>query len=180
MGEFSDAWSAVGRKNIFGTVPDVIEMQSEAGAAGAVHGSLAGGCVDDDLYGVARPVVDDPEHVQDCGRVVADGLSHFGTYGCHARVVDFWRPQRRDGLPQHGLGDAGFQLACRRFTTWRWWRMRPRSKSRVPFLHFFDGFRSSHEVNKIEVLNRRRHSGDDRRAVHRGVPRSGDESRTNR
>ena len=68
MGELSDAWSAVGRKNIFGTVPDVIEMQSEAGAAAAAHGSLQSGRLDDDLHRVAGTAADDPQHVQDRGR----------------------------------------------------------------------------------------------------------------
>ena len=66
MGEFSDGWSAVGRKNIYGTVPDVIEMQSEGGAAGALRSS-AGRCDVNDFHGLARPFVDDPQYVQDRG-----------------------------------------------------------------------------------------------------------------
>ena len=69
MGELSDAWSAAGRKNLWGEVPAVIEMQSEGGAAGAVHGSLAGRGSHHHLHGVAGLAPDDPQHVQDCRRI---------------------------------------------------------------------------------------------------------------
>ena len=71
MGELADAWSAAGRKNIFGTVPDVIEMQSEAGAAGAVPRRAAGGRSGHDVHRVAGPAADDPQHVQDRRRADA-------------------------------------------------------------------------------------------------------------
>jgi pyruvate-ferredoxin/flavodoxin oxidoreductase len=64
MAEYVDEWAAAGRKNIFGETVMVQEMQSEGGAAGAVHGSLQAG--DYDLYGFSGFVADDPEHVQDC------------------------------------------------------------------------------------------------------------------
>ena len=69
LGELPDAWAAAGRKNIFGTVPDVVEMQSEAGAAGAVHGALQAGALDDDVHGLAGLAADDPQHVQDRRRI---------------------------------------------------------------------------------------------------------------
>ena len=59
MGELSDTWSSQGRLNLFGTVPDVIEMQSEAGAAATVHGALQTGALVDHVHGIARPAVDD-------------------------------------------------------------------------------------------------------------------------
>ena len=73
MGELADAWSAAGRTNICGTVPDVIEMQSEAGAAGALPRRAAGGRAGDDVHRVAGPAADDPQHVQDRRRADAGG-----------------------------------------------------------------------------------------------------------
>ncbi len=67
MGEFADEWSAKGKKNIWGTVPAVIEMQSEGGAAGAVHGALANRRAHHHVHCLAGFVVDDPQHVQDRG-----------------------------------------------------------------------------------------------------------------
>ena len=66
MAEYVDEWAAAGRKNIFGETVMVQEMQSEGGAAGAVHGSLQAGALTYDLYGFSGFVADDPEHVQDC------------------------------------------------------------------------------------------------------------------
>ena len=66
MGEYADEWSAHGQKNIWGTVPQVIEMQSEGGAAGAVHGALQSGRVDHDVHRQPGSAVDDPESLQDC------------------------------------------------------------------------------------------------------------------
>ncbi len=68
MGEWADQWSAEQKTNIWGTVPTVVEMQSEGGAAGALHGALAGGVALHHLHGIAGPAADDPEHVQDRGR----------------------------------------------------------------------------------------------------------------
>ena len=74
MGELADQWASEGKTNIWGTVPHVVEMQSEGGAAGAVHGALQTGAADDDVHGVAGPAADDPEHVQDRRRADAHGL----------------------------------------------------------------------------------------------------------
>ena len=67
MAEYCDDWSAARKPNLWGAVPTVIEMQSEAGAAGALHGALQKGALDDDVHGVAGPAAHDPEHVQDRG-----------------------------------------------------------------------------------------------------------------
>ncbi len=106
MGEFADSWSSQGRPNLFGTVPDVIEMQSEAGAAATVHGALQTGALSTTFTASQGPAVDDPQHVQDCRGIDADGVSHCGADDRHALPVDFWRPQRRDGVPPVRLGDA--------------------------------------------------------------------------
>ena len=66
MAELADEWSSRGRTNVWGTVPTVVEMQSEGGAAGALHGALQAGALVDDVHLVAGPAADDPEHVQDC------------------------------------------------------------------------------------------------------------------
>ena len=80
MAEYVDEWAAQGRKNIFGETVLVQEMQSEGGAAGAVHGSFAGRCADHDLYGIPGFVADDSEHVQDCRRTAALRVPRVGPY----------------------------------------------------------------------------------------------------
>ena len=67
MGEWADQWRQEGKKNIFGTIPTVVEMQSEGGAAGALHGALQAGSAGYNIHGVAGLAADDPEHVQDRG-----------------------------------------------------------------------------------------------------------------
>ncbi len=87
MGEFADEWSAQGRKNIWGVVPEVTEMQSEAGAAAAVHGALQAGSLTHHLHRVSGPAPDDPLHVQDRGGV--DVLLHarLRPHGGHPRPL---------------------------------------------------------------------------------------------
>ena len=151
MGELSDAWSAQGRDNIWGNVPQVVEMQSEAGAAGAVHGALQSGAMTTtftssqglllmipNLYKIAGELLPFCMHV--AARTVAThALSIFGD---HSDVMAC----RQTGLAM--LSSATVQeahdFACiGQAATFA---------SRVPFLHFFDGFRTSHEVSKIEYL----------------------------
>ena len=152
MGELSDAWSAQGRNNIWGNVPQVIEMQSEAGAAGAVHGSLQSGALTTtftssqglllmipNLYKIAGELLPFCMHV--AARTVAThALSIFGD---HSDVMAC----RQTGMAM--LSSATVQeahdFACiGQAATFA---------SRVPFMHFFDGFRTSHEISKIEVLD---------------------------
>ncbi len=75
MGELADAWSAAGRTNLWGAVPEVIEMQSEAGAAGALHGAVQDGRPGDDVHRVAGAAADAPQHVQDRRRADAGRAS---------------------------------------------------------------------------------------------------------
>ena len=110
MGELADYWMARGETNIWGTRPEVVEMQSEGGAAGAVHGALAGRLADDDLYGQPGPAADDPQHVQDCRRIDQHGLPHCGPIDCGPGALDLWRPQRCHGGARHRLGHALWQL----------------------------------------------------------------------
>ncbi len=151
MGELADAWSAAGRKNIWGSVPEVIEMQSEAGAAGTIHGALQSGALATtftasqglllmipNMYKIAGELTPTVIHV--AARTVAThALSIFGD---HSDVMAV----RGTGfalLASSSVQEAhDFALIAQAATL----------ASRVPFLHFFDGFRTSHEVNQVEEI----------------------------
>lgn len=151
MGEFSDAWSARGRENIFGTVPDVIEMQSEGGAAAAVHGALQAGALSTTftasqglllmiptMYKVAGEMTPTVFHIA-ARSLATHALSIFGD---HADVMAV----RQTGwalLASNSVQEVHDMAMIAQAAT---------LKSRIPFLHFFDGFRTSHEVNKISQL----------------------------
>jgi pyruvate-ferredoxin/flavodoxin oxidoreductase len=152
MGELSDAWSSQGRRNIFGTVPDVIEMQSEAGAAGAVHGALQAGALTTtftasqglllmipNMYKIAGELSPTVFHI--AARTLAThALSIFGD---HSDVMSV----RQTGwalLASSFVQEVQDLAMISQAATLR---------SRVPFVHFFDGFRTSHEVNKIAQLS---------------------------
>src|SRR2546423_2996591 len=153
MGELSDAWSAEGRANLWGTVPHVIEMQSEAGAAGAIHGALQTGALATtftasqglllmipNMYKIAGELTPTVFHVA-ARSLAAQGLSIFGD---HSDVM----ATRATGfalLASNSVQEAQDLALIAHAAT---------LEARVPFLHFFDGFRTSHEINKIEQLNR--------------------------
>ncbi len=152
MGEFADEWSALGRRNIWGSVPDVIEMQSEGGASGAVHGALQAGALTatftasqglllmiPDMFKIAGELNSYCMHV--AARTVAThALSIFGD---HSDVMAC--RQTGFALLASGSVQEAHDMACiGQSATLR---------SRVPFLHFFDGFRTSHEVSKIAELS---------------------------
>jgi len=151
MGEFADAWSAAGQKNIWGAVPEVIEMQSEAGAAGAVHGSLQAGALTTtftasqglllmlpNMFKIAGELTPAVFHI--AARTLAThALSIFGD---HSDVM----AARTTGwamLASASVQEAQDMAMIAQMATLR---------SRVPFMHFFDGFRTSHEVNKLDLL----------------------------
>ncbi len=151
MAEFIDDWAAQGRKNIFGEKVLVQEMQSEAGAAGAVHGSLQTGMLTNtftasqglllmipNMYKIAGELLPCVFHV--AARTLAShALSIFGDHQdvMSARATGF--AQLSTASVQEVMDLAGVaHLAT--------------IKSRVPFIHFFDGFRTSHEIQKIEAL----------------------------
>ena len=152
MGELADAWSAEGRTNVWGRVPEVVQMQSEGGAAGAVHGSLQAGALTTtftasqglllmvpNLYKIAGELTALCMHV--AARTVAThALSIFGD---HSDVM----ATRQTGVALLASGSVqeAHDFACiGQVAT---------LMSRVPFLHFFDGFRTSHEIAKIEMLS---------------------------
>jgi pyruvate-ferredoxin/flavodoxin oxidoreductase len=152
MGEFSDEWSAYGRRNIWGVVPNVVEMQSEAGAAGAVHGALQGGALTTtftasqglllmipNMYKIAGELTAFTMHV--AARTVAThALSIFGDHSdvMACRQIGFALMASGSVQEAHDLALVSHAATL---------------EARVPFLHFFDGFRTSHEVRKIEELN---------------------------
>ena len=152
MGEHADAWSAAGRTNLWGSVPQVVEMQSEAGAAGALHGAVQKGALGTtftssqglllmlpNMYKIAGELSPCVIHV--AARTLAThALSIFGD---HSDVMS----ARMTGwamLCSSSVQEAqDFALIAHAATL----------RSRIPFLHFFDGFRTSHEINKINVLD---------------------------
>ncbi len=151
MGEFSDAWSAAGRKNIYGVVPDVIEMQSEAGAAGAVHGALQAGALTTTFTASQGLLLMIPNMFKIAGELTPT-VFHISarTLATHALSIF---GDHSDVMSVRGAGWA--MLASNSVQEVHDFAMISQAatlKSRVPFLHFFDGFRTSHEVNKIEQL----------------------------
>ncbi|MFY9828525.1 MAG: pyruvate:ferredoxin (flavodoxin) oxidoreductase, partial [Rhodoplanes sp.] len=152
MGEWADQWMADGAKNIWGTVPDVIEMQSEGGAAGALHGALQGGALATtftasqglllmipNMYKIAGELTSAVIHV--AARTLAThALSIFGDHSdvMAARQTGFALLAANSVQEAHDFALISQAAAL---------------ESRVPFLHFFDGFRTSHEVNLISELS---------------------------
>ncbi len=159
MAELADEWSSAGRTNVWGTVPAVVEMQSEGGAAGALHGALQGGALATtftasqglllmipNMYKIAGELTPAVLHVA-ARSLAAQGLSIFGD---HSDVMAV----RQTGfalLASASVQEAHDLALVAQAATLR---------TRVPFVHFFDGFRTSHELNTIEPL-----SDDDLRAL---------------
>ena len=152
MGELADQWASEGRKNIWGTVPHVVEMQSEGGAAGAVHGALQTGALTatftasqglllmiPNMFKIAGEMTPAVFHVA-ARALAAQALSIFGDHSdvMAARTTGWAMLCSSSVQEAHDLA-----LIAQNATL----------ASRIPFLHFFDGFRTSHEVSKIEVLD---------------------------
>jgi pyruvate-ferredoxin/flavodoxin oxidoreductase len=152
MAELADEWSSKGRTNLWGTVPAVVEMQSEGGAAGALHGALQGGALGTtftasqglllmipNMYKIAGELTSAVLHVA-ARSLAAQALSIFGD---HSDVMAV----RQTGfalLSSASVQEAhDFALVAHAATL----------ETRVPFVHFFDGFRTSHELQTIEMLD---------------------------
>lgn len=151
MGEFSDEWASADRPNLWGTVPQVFEMQSEAGAAGAIHGALQAGSLTTtftasqglllmipNMYKIAGELTPAVFHVA-ARSLAAQALSIFGDHSdvMAARSTGFAL------LASSSVQEAAdFALIAQAATL----------KARVPFIHFFDGFRTSHEISKVELI----------------------------
>jgi len=151
MGEHSDAWSAAGQTNIWGQIPEVAEMQSEGGAAGAVHGALQAGSLTTtftasqglllmipNMYKIAGELTPTVFHIA-ARSVATHALSIFGDhsdiYACRQTGWGMLASSNVQEVHDFALISQAASL-----------------ESRIPFLHFFDGFRTSHEVTKIEEL----------------------------
>ncbi|MCL4297872.1 MAG: pyruvate:ferredoxin (flavodoxin) oxidoreductase [Anaerolineae bacterium] len=152
MGELADEKSAAGEKNIWGTVPTVVEMQSEGGAAGAVHGALTTGALTTtftasqglllmipNMYKIAGELTPTVFHVA-ARSLAAQALSIFGD---HSDI--------------NAARSTGFALMCsgsvQEVMDFALIAQAATLESRVPFIHFFDGFRTSHEIQKVEELS---------------------------
>ncbi len=151
MGEHADAFSVAGKTNIWGTVPAVMEMQAEGGAAGAVHGALQAGALTTtftasqglllmlpNMYKIAGELTPTVFHIA-ARSIAAQALSIFGDHSdvMAARATGFG--MLGSGSVQEAHDFAAISTAAS-------------LESRIPFLHFFEGFRISHELNKIEML----------------------------
>ncbi len=151
MGELADAWSAVGKTNIFGTVPEVIEMQSEAGAAGTVHGSLQAGALTTTFTASQGLLLMIPNMFKIAGELTP-AVFHIAarTLATHALSIF------GDHSDVMAVRSTGWAMLCsasvQEVQDFALISLAATLKSRVPVLHFFDGFRTSHEVNKIEQL----------------------------
>ena len=152
MGEYADIWAAQGRKNIFGTTVGVTEMQSEAGAAGAVHGALTAGALTTtftasqglllmvpNMYKIAGEMLPTVFHVS--ARSLA--MQSLSIFGDHSDVMSV----RNTGfamIAANGIQETMDLAIVSHLAT---------LKAKVPFLNFFDGFRTSHEVQKVEDVS---------------------------
>ncbi|QQO10759.1 pyruvate:ferredoxin (flavodoxin) oxidoreductase [Breznakiella homolactica] len=169
MGELSDEFSAQGRKNLWDTIPQVVEMQSEAGAAGAVHGALTTGALSTtftasqglllmipNMYKIAGELTPTVFHIA-ARALAAQGLSIFGD---HSDVMAC----RQTGfamLASNNVQEVMDMALIAHAST---------LEAKLPFLHFFDGFRTSHEVQKVEEISydvMRQMISDDLVAAHR-------------
>ena len=152
MAEYTDEWAAKGMKNIFGVPVKLVEMQSEGGAAGTVHGSLQAGALTTtytasqglllkipNMYKIAGELLPGVIHVS-ARSLSAQALSIFGDHQdvYAARQTGFAMLATNSVQEVMDLGGVAHLSAL---------------KSRVPFLHFFDGFRTSHEIQKVEVMD---------------------------
>ncbi len=151
MGELADEWATKRQPNVWNTVPDVVEMQSEGGAAGAVHGSLQTGALTTtftasqglllmipNMYKIAGELTSYCMHVS-ARTLATHALSIFGDHSdvMSCRQTGFALLASNSVQEAHDMACVGHAATL---------------KSRVPFLHFFDGFRTSHEVSKINML----------------------------
>jgi len=152
MGEFADEWSSDGIKNIYGEIPKVIEMQSEAGAAGAIHGALQGGALAStftcsqglllmipNMYKIAGELTPTVFHIA-ARSLATHALSIFGDHSDVMAVRQTGFAMLFGANPQQAHDMAMISTAAT-------------LKSSIPFLNIFDGFRTSHELNEVEIIS---------------------------
>ncbi|MBO4631927.1 MAG: pyruvate:ferredoxin (flavodoxin) oxidoreductase, partial [Lentisphaeria bacterium] len=152
MAEYADAWAAKGLKNMFGEPLQIVEMQSEAGAAGAAHGALSGGALTTtytasqglllmipNMYKIAGEMLPTVFHVS-ARALVAQSLSIFGDHSdvMACRATGFAMTSAASIQETHDLAIVAHLATL---------------ESEVPFIAFFDGFRTSHEYQKVQLLD---------------------------
>jgi pyruvate-ferredoxin/flavodoxin oxidoreductase len=152
MGEFADAWAAAGHPNLWGVVPSVVEMQSEGGAAGAVHGALQAGSLTTTFTASQGLLLMLPNMFKIAGEMTA-GVLHIAARSIAAQALSIFG-DHSDVMAARGTGYAmlasasvqeahDLALVAHAATL----------KAQIPFIHFFDGFRTSHEISKIELIS---------------------------
>jgi pyruvate-ferredoxin/flavodoxin oxidoreductase len=152
MGEYSDAWAAVDVKNIWGTVPLVDEMQSEAGAAAAVHGALQTGALTTTFTAAQGLLLMIPNMYKIAGELTPCVI-HVSARSLAAQALSIFC-DHADVMSVRGTGFALLaSCSVQEVMDMALISQASTLESRVPFLHFFDGFRTSHEISKIEVLS---------------------------
>lgn len=152
MGEWADAWAAARQPNLWGTVPSVVEMQSEGGAAGALHGALQSGALSTtftasqglllmipNLYKIAGELTAAVLHVA-ARSLAAQGLSIFGDHSDVMAIRATGCGLLCSASVQEAQDFAAIATRCS-------------LETRIPFIHFFDGFRTSHEVQKVTLID---------------------------
>jgi pyruvate-ferredoxin/flavodoxin oxidoreductase len=153
MGEHADEWSAQGRKNLWGTVPSVIEMQSEGGAAGALHGALQAGALCTTFTASQGLLLMIPNMYKIAGELTPMVL-HVAARSLAAQALSIFC-DHSDVMATRG---TGFAMLCsnsvQEAMDMALIAQAATLQTRVPILHFFDGFRTSHEVAKIESIDR--------------------------
>ncbi|MGK7875188.1 MAG: pyruvate:ferredoxin (flavodoxin) oxidoreductase [Xenococcaceae cyanobacterium] len=151
MGEWADAWMSEGRPNLWGTVPSVVEMQSEGGAAGAVHGSLQTGSMTTTFTASQGLLLMIPNLYKIAGELTSCVI-HVAARSLAAQALSIFGDQS-DVMAVRG---TGFALLCsasvQEAHDLALIAQAATLKTRVPFIHFFEGFRTSHEIQKVELL----------------------------
>src|SRR5215467_5052565 len=151
MGEWADQWAAEGRPNVWGSVPRVVEMQSEAGAAGAVHGALQAGALTTTFTASQGLLLMIPNMYKIAGELTA-AVIHVAARSLATQALSIFC-DHSDVMAARATGFA--LLASNSVQEAQDFAVIAQAaalEARVPFLHFFDGFRTSHEVMKVEQL----------------------------
>ena len=159
MGEWADTWSAGGRPNLWDTIPSVVEMQSEGGAAAAVHGSLQTGSLTTTFTSSQGLLLMLPNLYKIAGELTS-AVIHVAARSLATHALSIFGDQS-DVMATRG---SGFALLCstsvQEAHDFALIAQAATLRARVPFIHFFDGFRTSHEIQKVELL-----TDDDLRAL---------------
>ncbi|MCL6752185.1 pyruvate:ferredoxin (flavodoxin) oxidoreductase, partial [Nostoc sp. CCCryo 231-06] len=152
MGEWADAWSAEGRPNLWGTIPSVVQMQSEGGAAGAVHGALQTGSLSTTFTASQGLLLMIPNFYKIAGELTS-AVVHVAARSLATHALSIFG----DHSDVMAARATGFALLCsasvQESQDFALIAHAATLETRVSFMHFFDGFRTSHEVQKVKLLS---------------------------